>query len=80
MKYLSFLLSIYMLSALAYAGPDDRWVPAESVEEENVESVSVQAGKSTASSFDGIALLLAIGAFVWVYVIYRDVKGKKRRR
>lgn len=30
------------------------------------------------NSLDGIALLLAIGAFAWVYVIYHDFRGKKR--
>lgn len=30
--------------------------------------------------FDGIALLLAIGAFAWVYLIYRDMRDKKVRR
>jgi len=32
------------------------------------------------TQFDGIALLLAIGAFVWLYIIYRDFKVKKGAR
>lgn len=31
------------------------------------------------TGIDGVALLLGIGAFVWVYIIYRD-KGKKFSR
>lgn len=77
MKYLSFLLFVYLLSALVYAGPDDRWVPAESVEEKNVESVGVQTVEP--GQFDGIALILGIAAFSWVYIIYRDLKGKRRK-
>ncbi len=62
MRYLTFLLSVYMLVALVYAGPQDKWVYV--------------AGGNT---FDGIALLLAVGAFAWVYVIYKDARKKKRR-
>jgi len=60
MRYLSFLLFLYSLVSLAYAGPQDKWV-------------------YVGQQFDGIALLLAIGAFVWVYLIYRDFKVKRAR-
>lgn len=30
--------------------------------------------------FDGIALLLAVAAFVWIYVMYKDLKTKKKSR
>lgn len=63
MKYLSFVLFVYMLAALAYAGTQDKWV---------------YAGSST--QLDGIALLLGIGAFAWVYIMYRDLKGSSRRK
>ena len=32
----------------------------------------------SAGTFDGIALLLGIGAFGWVYIIYRDLKDKSK--
>lgn len=60
MKYAAFLLYVYMLVGLAYAGPQDKWV---------------YVGSTT--QFDGIALLLAVGAFAWVYIIYRDFKGAR---
>lgn len=63
MRYLSFFLSVYMLAALAYAGPQNKWVYV-----------------GTESPFDGIALLFAVGAFAWLYIIYRDFKGKKKSR
>lgn len=63
MRYLSFLLFIYFLVTLVYAGPNDRWVPAESV----------------GLNLDGIALILAIAAFAWVYVIYKDFKRTRRK-
>ncbi len=34
----------------------------------------------SAPQIDGIALLLAIGAFIWMYIIYRDLKGKKKSK
>ena len=61
MRYLQFLLFVYLLSAIAYAGPQDKWVYVGS-----------------AGTLDGIALLLAIGTFAWVYLIYRDFKGKNK--
>ena len=64
MRYISFFLFLYLLTALAYAGPDDKWVYVG----------------TTGSQIDGIALLLAVGAFVWVYIIYRDSKRKKIRK
>lgn len=64
MKCLSFLLFVYILAASGYAGPNDRWV---------------YVGGSGVE-IDGIALLLAVGAFVWVYMIYRDLKDAKPRR
>ena len=63
MKYISFFIFAYLLTTLAYAGPDDKWV---------------YAGSS--NSFDGIALLLAIGAFAWLYIIYRDFKSAGHRK
>jgi len=49
--------------------------------------VSVHAGPQdkwvyvgSSNSFDGTALLLAIGAFAWLYIIYRDFKGARRRK
>lgn len=62
MKYLSFLLFLYSLVTLAYAGPNDKWV---------------YVGQT--NQFDGIALMLAIGAFAWVYLIYRDFKRTRRK-
>lgn len=35
----------------------------------------VYVGSTT--QFDGIALLLGIGAFAWVYIIYRDFKSAR---
>lgn len=61
MKTLSFLLFLYLLTALVYAGPQDKWV-------------------YIGPELDGVALLLAVGAFVWVYIIYRDFKGKGSKR
>jgi hypothetical protein len=61
MRYAPFFLFLYLLVALVYAGPDDKWV---------------YIGPS--AQFDGIALLLAIGTFAWVYIIYRDFKLKRR--
>lgn len=78
MRYLSFLLFVSLITSLANAGPDDRWIPAESVGEENVESVGVQTVESV-GQFDGIALILGIAAFSWVYIIYRDLKGKRKK-
>ncbi len=60
MKYLIFLLCVYLLTVSVYAGPNDKWV---------------YIGSS--SPFDGVALLLAIGAFAWGYIIYRDFKKTK---
>ncbi|MBI2005175.1 MAG: hypothetical protein HYS80_00225 [Candidatus Aenigmarchaeota archaeon] len=79
MRYLSLVIFSYLLVNLVYAGPDDKWAPAESVGEENVESVSVQSVES-AGQFDGIALILGVAAFAWVYIIYRDLKSKPKRR
>ncbi len=62
MKYLSFFLFTYLLTALVYAGPNDKWVYAG----------------PTGINFDGIALLLAAGAFAWAYIIYRDFKSGKK--
>lgn len=72
MRYLAFLLFVYMMAALAYAGPQDKWVYIGPTEE--------QEPVETQPQINGIALLLAVAAFAWVYVIYRDLKGKKRRK
>ncbi|MBI1978479.1 MAG: hypothetical protein HYS62_00265 [Candidatus Aenigmarchaeota archaeon] len=78
MRYLAFIVFVYLLSALAYAGPDDKWIPAGSAEEETVGSVEVQTAESAWTQYDGIALILGIAAFAWVYVIYRDFKKPGR--
>ncbi|MBU5537547.1 MAG: hypothetical protein KQA38_03225 [Candidatus Aenigmarchaeota archaeon] len=56
---LAFLLFIYLLVPLAFAGPQDKWIYIGS------------------NQLDGIALLLAVGAFVWAYLIFRDLKLRK---
>ena len=78
MKHLTFFLFVYMLTALVYAGPEDRWVPAESVNT-SAESVQAQSVDYTGIQFDGIALVLGIAAFAWVYIIYRDFKTVKKK-
>ena len=62
MRQLSFWLFSYMLTAVVYAGPEDKWVYVGS-----------------ASPIDGIALLLGVAAFAWVYTMYKDVRGKTKR-
>lgn len=68
MKYVMFLLTILFLATSVYAGPDDKWM-------------YVGPSQTQEIQFDGIALLLAVGAFAWVYVIYKDtvMKAIKRR-
>ena len=61
MKYAMFLAVLLLSTIPVYAGPDDKWVYVG----------------NTWPQIDGIALLLAVGAFAWVYVMYRDAKGKK---
>ena len=78
MRYASFLLFVCILSALAYAGPDDRWVPAEAVNS-SAETFQAQPVEPIGTQFDGIALVLGVAAFAWVYVIYRDFKTVKKK-
>lgn len=61
MKYAMFLVVILLLTIPVYAGPDDKWVYVG----------------NTWSQIDWIALLLAIGAFAWAYVVYRDARTTK---
>ena len=64
MRKFFFVAWTILLAAPVLAGSDDKWVLANNPN----------------PALNIVPLLLAIGAFVWIYVIYKDLKIKSKRK